>query len=113
MSELLNGVVYPKNQPLPKLDILLDYLQHQFDGYPYHPDKDPKYFNRLIGEFTDMDIEEELKQYHAWTLDQPEEKKIYYRSRFRSWLKTSRQYQQQNSSIPRHSHRRHYAKSRW
>lgn len=81
-----------KALPVPKLEQLLTYLSTIFDGYNYSEEKDLKYFSRLIEEFSDLDITEELKQFHAWTLDQPDDKKIYYRSRFRSWLKTARDY---------------------
>lgn len=86
----MEGGVLPKKN----LEKLMDYLMHQFDGYPYHEDKDPRYFSRLIDDFPSVDIEEELKQFHAWTLDQSQDKTIYYRSRFRSWLKKSMEYKQ-------------------
>jgi len=78
--------------PISKLNRLLEFLSCSFDRYPFHEEKDAKYFNLLIEEFTDIDIEEELKQYYAWTLDQPDHKKIYYRSRFRAWLKKARDF---------------------
>ena len=84
--------------PVPKLDQLLGYLSVEFDGYSFQEDKDRKYFSRLILEFHDLDIAEELKQFHAWSLDQPESKKIYYRSRFRSWLKTSREFRESRTA---------------
>jgi len=91
----------------------LEQLQKEFDDYPYHSAKDPKYFNRLIKEFSDLDIEEELHQYHAWILDQPENKKIYFRSRFRSWLKNSQHYKETSTSLASQYSRRRYAKNRW
>jgi len=75
-----------------KLSRLITYLSCDFDNYPFQEAKDFRYFERLIREFQDLDLEEELKQYHAWILDQPEHKKIYYRSRFRTWLKNSREF---------------------
>lgn len=72
-----------------QIERTLSYLRNAFDGYPYHENKDPRYFTRLFQEFSGLDIEEELKQYHAWVLDQDENKKISYRSRFRTWLKTA------------------------
>lgn len=98
----------PGVSPVSKLDQLLSYLKLEFDTYPYHVEKDPKYFSRLIAEFPDLDLDDELRQYHAWALDQPDHKKIYYRSRFRSWLKTSLQFK--TSSVPELPHwlrRRH------
>lgn len=83
--------------PKPKLDTLLHYLWLEFSEYSFQLEKDRKYFTRLIEEFSDLDIEEELKQYHAWVLDQPDHKKIYYRSRFRSWLKTSREFREKRA----------------
>lgn len=68
---------------------VLNYLSRDFDGYPYEWAKDSRYFENLLLEFSGLDIEEELKQYHAWVLDQPSWKKISYRSRFRQWLKRS------------------------
>ena len=71
------------------LDGLLNYLKCDFELYPYSEERDPRYYTQLLKEFNDLDLLEELKQYHAWVLDQPEGKKISYRSRFRSWLKTA------------------------
>lgn len=67
----------------------LNYLKAEFTGYPYEAEKDHRYFQNLQWDFPQLDIEEELKQYHAWILDQPSWKKISYRSRFRQWLKRS------------------------
>ena len=76
-------------EPSVNLMRVLNYLKQDFDGYPYEWKKDSKYFGNLLLEFSELDIEEELKQYHAWILDQPSWKKISYRSRFRQWLKRS------------------------
>jgi hypothetical protein len=78
----------------PNLNLIrvLNYIRFEFDGYPYEWDKDSKYFEKLLLEFPELDVEEELKQYHAWILDQPSWKKISYRSRFRQWLKRSIQF---------------------
>ena len=72
-----------------KLNRILYFLENYFPGYPFHHAKDLRYFELLLEEFHGLDIEEELKSYCAWVLDQPEDKKISYRCRFRSWLKTS------------------------
>lgn len=85
--------------PVPKLDQLLAYLSAEFDGYSFSEEKDRRYFARLIDEFNDLDLGEELRQFHAWTLDQADGKKIYYRSRFRSWLKTSRDFKNIKTKI--------------
>lgn len=82
-----------------QLQIILNYLENDFLFYPYSSVKDVKYFTQLLMEFRDLNIIEELKQYHAWVLDQPEEKEISYRSRFRSWLKMAQQFK----SRPSHS----------
>ena len=44
---------------------VLNYLKLDIDGYPYESEKDEKYFWKLLMEFSTLDIEEELKQYHA------------------------------------------------
>lgn len=105
-----------KAGPKPKLDQLLAYLSSEFDGYSFNEEKDRSYFTRLIDEFTDLDLGEELRQFHAWTLDQPDDKKIYYRSRFRSWLKTARDFNTIKTKIlPQMPHwmRRRYASRRY
>jgi len=66
---------------------MLEYLQSVFEGFPYREIVDQKYFSWLMIDFPGLDIEEELKQYHAWTLDQSNQKKMNHHSRFRSWLK--------------------------
>jgi len=96
-----------------KRDQLLNYLKSDFDSYPYSDKKDPKYFERLVEEFPDLDLGDELRQYHAWILDQPDDKKIYYRSRFRSWLKTALQFKTQKiSEAPSWLRKRNYAQTR-
>ncbi|MGE4232044.1 MAG: hypothetical protein AB7F43_01830 [Bacteriovoracia bacterium] len=70
---------------------VLEFLKKRFDNFTFDRDKDFNFFLYLFEDFPDLDIEEELKQFHAWTLDQDPEKPIYYRSRFRTWLKRSRQ----------------------
>jgi len=98
---------------LSKLDQLLSYLKSEFEIYPYSETKDPNYFGRLLDEFPDLDIGDELRQYHAWILDQPDDKKIYYRSRFRSWLKTALQFKTQKiAEMPSWLKRRTYAQTR-
>ena len=83
-----------------KLDPLLSYLRSDFGGYHYDDEKDPSYFSRLLSDFGELDLLDELKQYHAWTLDQPQGKKILYRRRFRSWLKLALQFKQDPWSRP-------------
>lgn len=99
-----------------KLDQLLSYLSVEFDRYSFSEEKDRKYYSQLIDEFGDLDIAEELKQFHAWTLDQPDDKKIFYRSRFRSWLKTARDFKQiKTTLLPKQPEwvRRRYASTRY
>jgi hypothetical protein len=97
-----------------KIFVLLDYLAREFDGYPYDYDKDHPYFRRLIDDFSELDVEEELKQFHAWTLDQAAGKKIYYRSRFRTWLKTALSFlRNPPQRIPYWLQRRNENEARW
>ena len=65
---------------------VLRFLRDRFDNFTFDPDKDPRFFIHLFEEFPALDIEEELKQFHAWTLDQDEMRPIYYRYHFRRWL---------------------------
>lgn len=89
---------------------VLEYLRERFDGYPYDDGKDRGYFWQLFDDFSkELNILEELKQYQAWTLDQPPEKKIHYRSRFRSWLKTALQFRRYSMNRPHWLVKRHVA----
>lgn len=99
--------------PLSKLNLLLSFLSCDFDHYPFNEVKDSKYFGMLIKDFADLDIEEELKQYYAWSLDQPDGKKIYYRSRFRSWLKRARDFKTKRPLEKSWKGGRHRAQNRW
>lgn len=76
-----------------QLKRILDYLGGAFDGFPYCSTVDQKYFSWLLRDFPQLDIEEELKQYHSWTLDQTNKNKINHHSRFRLWLKRAQKYQ--------------------
>lgn len=84
--------VGPSTSPS-KVSQLLEFLSCHFHRYPFDEAKDARYFNLLIEEFVGLDVFDQLRQYHAWTLDQPDDKKIHYRSRFRSWLKRALDYQ--------------------
>lgn len=55
--------------------------------------RDISYALALIEDFgMDLDIFEELKNFHAWTLDRPNGGAFYPRSQFRRWLKRARSY---------------------
>lgn len=99
--------------PPSKLNRLLAFLSCHFDRYPFDEGKDAKYFAMLIEEFVDLDIEDQLRQYYAWTLDQPDDKKIYYRSRFRSWLKRALDFQTERPMEARWQGGQRRAQSRW
>jgi hypothetical protein len=84
---------------LSSIERVLRFLRNRFDNFTYDPDKDPRFFLYLFEEFPGLDIEEELKQFHAWTLDQDEMRPIYYRYHFRRWLKRrSRPRRRENAS---------------
>ena len=104
-----------KEQAMPpcKLNLLLSFLSCEFDHYPFDEIKDSKYFGMLIRDFADLNLEEELKQYYAWSLDQPDRKKIYYRSRFRSWLKCAREFKTMKSRETERKVRGNHAQNRW
>jgi hypothetical protein len=53
--------------------------------------RDLIYFISIIKDFSnELDVEEELKRYYAWTLDRPQHHESSPRSRFRDWLLRSR-----------------------
>jgi hypothetical protein len=56
-------------------------------------ERDISYASALIADFgSDLDLFEELKNFHAWTIDRPDGPVRYPRSQFRRWLKRSRFY---------------------
>jgi hypothetical protein len=65
--------------------LVLDYLEHEFVGYPFDLNKDKIFVNLLLKEFDSATIFNELKIFHIWTLDaQP--KQSSYRVILRKWL---------------------------
>ena len=53
---------------------------------------DETYFLCLVQEFGERaNLDHEMKQFHAWYLDQPASRTIHYRSRFRLWLSSGQQ----------------------
>lgn len=67
--------------------------------YDLFPDASPlgnrdfAYFGTLARDFGEsLDISEELKRFHAWSLDKAPGQVKYPRSRFRDWLRKTRQY---------------------
>jgi hypothetical protein len=76
------------NNTAEKIDRMIEFIKKAMDNFPLDEPIDRKYFGYLIEDFADLDLEEELKQYYAWTLDQlAEKRKINHHSRFRQWLK--------------------------
>jgi hypothetical protein len=52
--------------------------------------RDLAYFRGLLVDFGHHDIREELKRFHAWSLDKGDGAVQNPRSRFRSWLRRTR-----------------------
>jgi len=80
------------NKPMEKNETkirrIIDLARTAFSGMIINDTNAVHFFNFLCEDFVDLDIEEELKQYYAWTLDQlPNGKKMNHHSRFRYWLK--------------------------
>ena len=73
--------------PSTTLDKVLYYLKNVFPNYPYNDLKDALFFEMLIDEFPRVNIGEELKDFCAWTLDQPDDSFQAIRSLFRKWVK--------------------------
>lgn len=58
---------------------------------PHHDDE--RFFNALLEEFSkDIDVEEQLKLFHAWCLDQHPKIIANTRFRLRSWLANNANY---------------------
>jgi len=56
-------------------------------------ERDFSYFDALVHDFgTEFDIDEEMKRFHAWTLDRPQGPITSPRSRFRDWMLRTRTY---------------------
>ena len=56
--------------------------------------RDIAYFEALLEDFAhELDIHDELKRFHAWSLDKGIGAVKYPRSRFRDWLRRSRTFQ--------------------
>lgn len=71
-----------------KTEEIIEFIKEAFNNFPLREEVDRRYFAYLMNDFGDLDIEDELKQYHAWTLDRsPNEKELNHHSRFRQWLK--------------------------
>jgi len=71
-----------------QVDRIIGFLTDVFEGFPVRESVDRRFFAMLALDFKTLDVEEELKQYHAWTLDQnTSERRINHHSRFRQWLK--------------------------
>jgi len=50
------------------------------------------YFECLLQDFGgNIDLINDLKQFHAWSLDQPSTRRINHRARFRLWLSSDYQ----------------------
>lgn len=78
------------------LQTISEYLIAHFTDYPYNEQRDQTYFNLLFTEFPDIDIFEELKAYHIWTLDFPLQN-TSHRTKFRRWLKKAIEIKATNS----------------
>jgi len=61
--------------------------------------RDDSYFEALLQDFgSDFDIDEEMKRFHAWTLDRPQGPANSPRSRFRDWMLRTRTYRLRRSN---------------
>jgi hypothetical protein len=79
-----------------RVENILNYIVSNFEGYNLMKEKDMKFYASIITDFPNTNIEDELKQFYAWTLDNPEKVKNNFRSKFRSWLKNSGNYYRYN-----------------
>ena len=77
---------------------IIEFLRNIFDDFAVREDADRKFFTLLALDFENLNIEEELKQYYAWTLDQETiGRRSNHRSRFRQWLSRGAQMKKHNT----------------
>jgi len=82
----------PKNYDAQQL---IETTNNLFSHFKFNPDEDLDFFQGLIDEFdTEINIMHQLKQFHAWCVDQHPTKIKNFRFRFRGWLANSLKYQQ-------------------
>lgn len=72
------------------LNRILDFLEYGFYGFPFRNEVDSNFFEGILEEFQDLDVESELKDFAAWALDENNPNKSHYRLSFRWWLEASR-----------------------
>jgi hypothetical protein len=70
---------------------LITYIKNHFDDFNYKPIVDENYFKLLQQEFPEVNVFEQFKNFHAWTLDSIMPK-TNLRMRFRNWLQNSKKF---------------------
>ena len=99
MTELL-----PPSTPTPTVtadDVatLSECFYDLFSDAPPRGARDLEYFRSLLSDYgASVDIGDELKRFQAWSLDKGTTASMYPRSRFRDWLKRTRQYKHHTGS---------------
>ena len=72
---------------------LIEIAQKLFAHFEPDPTHDVRFFEELIEEFSgSVDVKNQLKQFHAWCLDQHPTVVKNIRFRFRGWLTNTKQY---------------------
>lgn len=80
---------------------LNEIITQLFSHFKPNPDDDERFFNEIITEFSaTLDVKDQLKQFHAWCLDQHPTKILNCRFRFRSWLKNAANYKMAKTIYP-------------
>ena len=75
-------------------------LSRLFDQYQANP-SDEALFQQMIDEFHPaLDLVDQIKQFHAWCLDQHPKKITNCRFRLRSWLKNADSYKKSRITYP-------------
>jgi hypothetical protein len=79
-------------------ELLMKAADNLFSQFTLNPEDDPAYFSAIIDEFGEkMDVMNQLKQFHAWCIDQHPTKISNCRFRFRSWLVNAKNYSESRS----------------
>jgi hypothetical protein len=93
MKQIVQPAVLEPSVPLSTTDELSTLFYGLFPDATPRGMRDNSYFDALLRDFsTEFDIDEEMKRFHAWTLDQPQGPIVSPRSRFRDWMLRTRTY---------------------
>lgn len=81
-------------------DELIQTATKLYKNYNFNQQYDKEFFEELVSEFSgDLDVMNQLKQFHAWCIDQHPTQIKNIRLRFRSWLVNAHSYNNANKQV--------------